>query len=305
MKRYSQHDAKTRKIYLTLHKRILRKKITFDGYNSLDKTFGVKNPKYFENKIALDAGCGNEGFTIIQLLKLKCSHVYAFDIGSDYIKPLDKILKSKGFSSSRYTLASGSLPKIPFKKKFDIVIANGVLLHLNSIAEIKKSFNNLSRLTKKKGYFYSSYGNAGGLIQEVIFPAIRNYYNENNEFKKFIDSLSTNKIETYLIKLEQDMKRYYGEKIDKKYLKKMFDEVFITFLHNYIQAPKWWSNETTPHFIEKLYKKNGFSEIKKINKFVKRENVRKYFSGFHYDNNFSLSKILYGHGYVTYIGKKK
>ena len=61
------------------------------------------------------------------------------------------------------------------------------------------------------------------------------------------------------------MKRYYGEKIDKKYLKKMFDEVFITFLHNYIQAPKWWSNETTPHFIEKLYNLDVLEKLEEIN----------------------------------------
>jgi SAM-dependent methyltransferase len=299
----------TRKVYQKLHARMIKKgasnkDIQKDIYDSLDKSFGI-DPKYFKDKIVLDAGCGSEGTVFFELLtKLKCKHVYAFDVGSSFKKNLIQLAKKKKIPSSRYTLASGALPNVPFKQKFDIVICNGVLIHLKNIKEIKKSFKNLSNLTKKNGYFFSLYGNAGGLIQESIFPAIRSYYRKNKVFKDFIDNLNEKNISSYITEFSKKIKKYYGEKIQEKYLKKMFDEVFIQFLHNYIQAPTWCSNETTPKFVENLYKKNGFKKIIRIKKFVKRKNIRKYFSVFHYNNNSILSKVLYGDGYVTYLGKK-
>jgi len=53
-----------------------------------------------------------------------------------------------------------------------------------------------------------------------------------------------------------------------------------------------------------MYKKNGFSNIKRIKKFVNRTDVRKFFAPLHYERESQISKMLYGQGYMQFIAKK-
>ena len=53
-----------------------------------------------------------------------------------------------------------------------------------------------------------------------------------------------------------------------------------------------------------MYKKNGFSKVKRIKKFVKRTDIRKFFAPLHFERDNHISKILYGDGYMQFIGKK-
>jgi len=65
-----------------------------------------------------------------------------------------------------------------------------------------------------------------------------------------------------------------------------------------------FSNVCTPELIEELYRSNGFVDVTRINEFVKRDDIRKYVASLHYDRDYPLSKLLYGKGYVEYIGRK-
>ena len=100
-------------------------------------------------------------------------------------------------------------------------------------------------------------------------------------------------------------KKNKGPKLDINYLKEMFSEDFCVFLHNHIQAPYWLTNECTKEFIIKMYKANGFTNIKRIKKFVKRTDIRKYFAPLHFERENKVSKILYGQGYMQFIAQKK
>ena len=53
-----------------------------------------------------------------------------------------------------------------------------------------------------------------------------------------------------------------------------------------------------------MYKKNGFKEVRRIKKFVKRDDIRKFFAPLHFERDSQISKLLYGQGYMQYIGKK-
>ena len=92
--------------------------------------------------------------------------------------------------------------------------------------------------------------------------------------------------------------------ISKNILKSLFGEDYCVFIQNFIQAPTWWSNECTPKFVEGLYKKCGFKNVKRLSSFTKRSDIRKYFAPLHYDLNHPISQLLYGEGYVQYVGEK-
>ena len=141
-------------------------------------------------------------------------------------------------------------------------------------------------------------------MQGVIFPAIRQYYNENKEFQMFVDSINTALLHSIIDKICDDTKKHTGKSFDRVFLKSLFGEDYCAFLQNFIQAPRWHSNECTPKLIEEFYKLHGFTNVRRVNKFVERTDVRKFFAPLHYDINHPFSKILYGEGCVLYIGQK-
>ena len=143
------------------------------------------------------------------------------------------------------------------------------------------------------------------MIQGSIFPAIREYYRSNIDFKNFIDNIKPDDIYDCIDKIVKVSNEYDIEGVNSEFLKGLFGEDFCVFLQNFIQAPTWLSNECTPSIIESLYRAHGFYEIKRVHNFVKRKDIRKFFAPLHYDLNDPISKILYGQGYVQFIGRKK
>ena len=214
-------------------------------------------------------------------------------------------LKKSGVPVGKYELKPGSVLDLPYGDgRFDFVAINGVLIHLQNIPEIMRGFSEGARVVKKGGYYFTSYGPCGGLIQGAIFPAIRRYYRENGEFKAFIDKISPETIHAAIDKICADSLTHAGEAFDAAFLKGLFGVDFCVFLQNYIQAPTWLSNECTPEFVEELYKAHGFSDVRRLNHFSKRSDVRKFFAPLHYDRDYPLARVLYGQGYVQYVGRK-
>ncbi len=303
----SKHDQDTRAIYQKQHERISSNKSAFDRIGGMydSNTFGMSSG-WFDGKSAIDIGCGNIGTMIIRLLKLGCTNVTGVDIDSDWIKPLSENIKSEGFDEELFHLKKGSVISIPYDdSSFDFVAVNGVLIHLENLEEIYKGFMDAARVTANNGVLYTSWGPCGGVMQSVIFPALRNHYRNDHEFKKFIDQIAPDQIHTAIEKIGSDSEKYGGEYIDVKAVKSLFGEDFCVFLQNFIQAPTWWSNECTPEYVEDLYKEAGFKQVRRVTSFTKRTDVRKYFAPLHFDRNYWLSKIMYGQGYVQYVGEKK
>ena len=298
--------TKTRKLYLRQHKRISDDNKTFNRIYGIysNQNYGLGND-WFKNKIVLDLGCGNFGALLIRLSKLKCKKIYACDLGQKWIKPLKKNLSKRGVSLKNIEMAPGDHLKLKYKKNFfDFVASNGVLTQLKNKKEIQKAFAQGAKVCKKGGYYFSSYGVSGGLVQSVILPAVRKHYKSNKVFKKFIDNLNVkemNKILKFIVKISE---KNNGPKLNYNFLKTMLSEDFCVFLHNHIQCPYWLTNEATEKFIRTMYKKNGFSKVKRIKKFVKRTDIRKFFAPIHFERDNHISKILYGDGYMQFIGKK-
>ncbi len=297
---------KTRKIYEKQHQRIAGDDTAFSRISasySAEK-FHV-DPKWFVGKTALDAGCGNFGALIVRLAELGCKKVHACDIGTDWVPKLAEHLVNKGVSKSRFELNAGNVVDLPYEdESIDFVAINGVLVHLKDMDEIERGFAEGVRVCKKGGYYFTSWGPSGGLVQGRIMPAARQHYREDEWFKSLIDNISPTLIHGVIDKICADSKQNGGEKLDDAFLKSLFGEDFCVFLQNFIQAPHWWSNECTPEYVGGLYKKYGFTKIERLDEFVKRTDIRKIFAPLHYDRDHPVSKALYGNGYVKYIATK-
>jgi len=303
----SSHDKNTRSIYQKQHERISGNKDAFSRISGMYKenTLGM-TADWFKGKRAVDIGCGNIGAMMIRLLELGVIYCTGVDIDSDWIKPLSENIERAGFHEGRFELKTGSVTNVPFEdESFDFVSVNGVLIHLENLDEIEKGFMDAARVTAVNGALYTSWGPCGGVMQGVIFPALRSHYKTDPVFKKFIDEITPDQLHKAFEKIGEDSCKYGGEAIDVGVLKSLFGEDYCVFLQNFIQAPTWWSNECTPEYVEKLYKKAGFEQVRRISSFTRRADVRKFFAPLHYDRNYWLSKILYGHGYVQYIGERK
>lgn len=297
---------KTRKIYEAQHERISNDQNAFDRNLSMysDKSFGM-DAAWFSGKNVLDAGCGNIGAAMIRFADLGAEKVYGCDLGSEWIPKLSKNLKIAGLSEGKFQLDAGSVVELPYSDdKFDYVSINGVLIHLADMNEIEKGFAEGVRVTKPGGYFYTSFGPCGGIMQGVIFPALRKHYLEDEGFRNLIDSLSPSLIHDAIESICKISLNNGGEDLNEPFLKSLFGEDFCMFLHNFIQAPTWWSNECTPKYVESLYAKYGFTEVRRLNRFVKRKDVRKFFAPLHFDRESEISKVMYGEGVPIYIGRK-
>jgi SAM-dependent methyltransferase len=300
------HHELTRNIYQKQHERISSDEDAagriFGMYET--STMGMP-PQWFSGKEAIDVGCGNIGALISRLRALGVKKCFGIDVGTDWIRPLETILLRNGFERSQFDLRTGSVLAIPFADDtFDFTAINGVLIHLADMSEIEKGFMEGARITKRGGALYTSWGPCGGLIQGVIFPAIRNHYRSDPQFRAFIDNISPEMLHRVIDKVVDDTEKFTSEVLDRELLKSLFGMDYCVFLQNFIQAPTWFSNECTPELVESLYSRAGFANVRRLNSFVKRSDIRKFFAPLHYDRDYDISKILYGQGYVQYIGEK-
>ena len=92
------------------------------------------------------------------------------------------------------------------------------------------------------------------------------------------------------------------EKLSLKLFKGLFDEDYCVMIQNIIQAPVRLPIEEK--YILNLYSKYGLKKPKRLKRFVKRSNIRKFFAPLHYHRDTEISKILYGSGNLEFISQK-
>ncbi len=100
-----------------------------------------------KNKKILDIGCGTGIYA--KLLSKKGAMVKGFDISPEMIK----IARS---NNRDLDLRIGSINNIPFKEKFDIVLASLIIHYLD---DWTKALNEVKKVLKKDGYFIFSISN--------------------------------------------------------------------------------------------------------------------------------------------------
>ena len=294
----------TRKIYHKQHNQIANNRVAMKRFiNMIDCKYFGKPKNFFYGKKILDAGCGNTAKLSIRFAQLGAS-VVACDLGNDFILDAKKSAKRYGVLK-KIKFLNASVLKLPFpNSSFDFVCCHGVLLHLKNHKEVTTAFKELSRVTKKNGFLYTVFGVSGGLFEEKIIPSLRDFYRKNYEFKKLIDKINP-EILARVFNQAKEISSKKGKRLDltSKNFKKLFDVDFCVYLQNIIQAPvRLDINEKN---IRKMYSQNSFIKIKRLQRFIYRENIRKFTAPLHYLRDNKLLKILYGSGNLEFLANKR
>ena len=295
----------TRAIYHQQHKKVASDPVAMKRFLGMFSEEYFQLPKnYFRGKHCLDAGCGDTAKLLIRLSHLGASSVIGLDLGTEFQATARANLLEHKVSESAFRLVSGSVDELPFSKnEFDFVACHGVIIHLADFDQAEKAFSELARVTKPGGRLYIVGGVVGGLFEDAIFPAVRDYYKRNPAFAELIDKLSTNDFGKAFDLIAKTMQERRQEVPDRATLEELFDNDLCVTIQNIIQAPvrlplsEQW-------FLEQ-FKKNGFGQPKRLRRFVERRNVRKWFAPLHFAVEHPLSRLLYGSGNLEFIGQKE
>jgi len=298
---------RTRSVYDAQHEMVAADEVAFRRLYDMYANASIPiPPEWFKGKTALDAGCGNAGPFISWLFDQGIKTVYGVDLGDAWMEKLHANLERRGIDRSRLHLKPGNVLEIPHPdESFDFVTINGVLTLMNNLDEVREAFREGVRVLKPGGYYYTVYGIAGGAFMAAIFPALQKYYQENAYFKEFIDTISPEVIHDTIDFALNEHRDRTGEAVASEGIKSLFGVEFCVFLQNYIQRPNELSSQCTPEFVESLYEENGFTDVERLNFYVKRTDVRKFSAPLHYNWDHPVSKALYGQGAVQYLGVKK
>ncbi len=303
----SETSDKTRAIYEKQHNMYLKDDVLFNRFLTMYSDLSYYHLKEDDLRGAtmLDAGCGNTAYFQVAMHNFGIKHQTCLELGNNWIEPLKNKLQEYNLPLDAFSFVPGSTDDLPFESEtFDFVTSNGVLVHLNDVAQAEKSFDELARVTKKGGNLYIVLGDTGGLFEEEVFPAIRRYYDKNKEFKKLVDNINPKEIGNILNLNESRINELSSSKVSYAGIEKLFDYDFCAFLQNVIQAPTRHCTSLDKEWVFTKFRELGFEEPKRCRRFVERKNIRKHFAALHYDLDSNLSKILYGDGNQEWIAKK-
>ena len=299
------YSEKTREIYHQQHARIAQDQTAMERFIGMFSTeyFGV-DPNFFSGKKVLDAGCGDTAKVIIAMSRMGAGEIHGIDLGQDFLPVAQDSMARHEIDTQKVHLHSGSVLALPFEdNSFDFVICHGVLLHLNSLDEVRAAFAELARVTRPGGQLYTVYGVVGGLLEGAIIPAVRDYYDSNPEFKKFIDHVSPGDFEAQAGFIREVMQRETGENVNLGALTALLDVDFCVMLQNLIQAPVRLPVDEA--MVRELYAEHGFQAPKRLRRYVKRKNIRKYLAPFHYEHEHPFSRMIWGSGNLEMLGEKQ
>jgi ubiquinone/menaquinone biosynthesis C-methylase UbiE len=298
-------SEKTREIYHKQHMRIANDAAAMKRFIGMFSTeyFQVEDT-FFSGKKVLDAGCGDTGKVIIALAQMGASELHGLDLGVDFIPVATKSIQARGIDTNKVFLRSGSVLELPYEdEEFDFVVCHGVLLHLNSLDEVTKAFKELARVTKQGGKLYTVYGVVGGLLEDAVIPAVRQYYAKDEAFRGFIDNVSPENFHQMSELITRVSGTYTDEALDVSKWIGLLDTDFCVMLQNLIQAPV--RLPVSEQMVLSMYRENGFEPPNKLKRYVKRQNIRKYLAPFHFESENSISRLFWGSGNLEFIAEKK
>lgn len=277
------HHETTREIYHAQHVRLAADETARSRIHAMytQEYFGIN----FKGLSVLDVGCGDMASLLIRTAQLGAAQLFGIEIGYEWIPSAKAELAREGLTADH--LGPGNVLSLTWPdRQFDFVSCNGVLLHLANKAEVEQGFAECARVSKR--YLYTTYGTGvGGLFEQAVFPAIRAYYRDNAAFRKMVD----------------DLRPAVFREVFPALPAEWFDEDFCVFLQNALQPPSRMVELCTAEYIEGLYRKHGF-KTRRLSRYVRRSNVRKFFSQLHFDKSNPVSKVLYGDGSVEFIGER-
>lgn len=268
-----------------------------------EEYFGL--PKgWFAGKSAVDAGCGSTGKVLIALHRMGAAHVDGFDLDTDFIPTAHASTRTYGVPDGAVTLKSGSVLDAPYPDaSFDFVCCHGVLLHLNSIEECRRGFDELVRITKPGGYLYTVFGISGGALEQAIYPALREHYRKTSAFKSFIDGIKPADFHAIVDLVAAGLSERENEHVDLSAFKSMLDTDLCVTIQNILQAPV--RLDVPESMVLEMYG-DRFDQLRRLRRYVERKNIRRFLAPLHYATAEDPTlQLWYGSGNLEFIASKK
>ncbi len=294
-------ENKIREIYQSQHERVSNSSKTMERFINMttEEYFGL-GKGWFKGKKILDAGCGNTGKMMITFNRFGCTDLTGMDIGNDFKKPLESTLSAYHIPKHTFKALSGSILNIPCKDNtFDFTCCQGVLYLMPTDRKLEHAFEELARVTKPGGFLYITAPPYGGLMNKII-ATIREHYIADKEFKDFIDNINIIDMYKTFAFIESEMLRVEVKKATIP--RNLFDEDLCVTIQNVIQTPI--SRTMPPEQLKGLFKYNNFTDIRRLKRYVKYNNIRRYLSPLYFNHQHKMSRILYGSGALDFIGRK-
>jgi ubiquinone/menaquinone biosynthesis C-methylase UbiE len=294
----------TRRVYHAQHLRLLHDAAAMRRHLAMfqEDYFGL-GPGWFTGRRVLDAGCGDTAKGAIRYHQFGAREVHGIDLGEAWIAGARQSLEREGVPAGAIELRSGSVLAIPYPDaSFDFVACHGVLVHLADVASAVAAFAELARVTAPGGYLYTVYGLVGGLLEDAVWPALRAYYRDNAEFRAFVDTLAPPVLHAVIRKIVDDMQRHTGETDDLSALFPLLDVDFCVYIQNALQAPVRLA--IPEGWVREQYARHGFEDVRRLKRYVKRTNIRKYEAPLHFDREHPVSRLLYGSGNLEFIARR-
>ena len=289
----NKFEKKTRETFHDLH-------ISQSRVGSYERLVQMLTPDYlmedgdfFENKTCLDAGCGSNANATYSMLHHGAKMVYAFDLDETFIKTASEHLRE---FNNRYCLEAGNVLEMRYAdESFDFVHCCGVLHHT---ADPSKGLAELARVTKKGGQLYILMYGKGGLTRDIT-SLLREKYNTDEEFNKFIDNLNMEYIhqivEFILLTMKENNDPFFS-KHSIKPLMQLLDEDLVLTIKDRITAPAY--HEHSEEELRRALSALGFEKIQRLVRYPKIRNLRRFLSPFYHKYDTDISKMLYGSGVI-------
>ncbi len=310
-KGYSDLQKRTKEIYIEQHKNYSRDKSIFNRFLAValdPKSYDLPK-EFFAGKSVLDAGCGNTGYFQVAMHALGASHITCLDLGTEWMPELEKVMKEHGIPDSALSYREGSTAALPFAdESFDFVASNGVLMHLESAIEAEKALCELARVTKKGGLIYAYAGiSSPGIVDRYIVPALRKAYQEDSDFRQYIDNITPEQVTSDLLTCfssAQEFDKSFPPSL-QGYIQTLFTLDSATFTQNMLQVPVQLGTVLGFDWIKDKLDRLGFKNIRRVpEKYWVRSDYRKFLAPLHYNRDTRLSKLLYGDGHVKVVAEK-
>lgn len=298
-------NKKTRKVFHNIHVEQNKDDAIYNRLVTLLSTdyLGVEKD-YFKGKTCLDAGCGSNANGAFAILSLGAQKVHAFDLDESFILTAKERLKP---FEGKFELSADNVLNTKFEdNKFDFIHCSGVLHHTGK--RVIEGLKELSRILKPGGQLYFMVLGTGGILQEFD-EVLRKKYQTNEKFKKLIDDLDEVQIREFFLSIISSMKDH-GDALVKPFsdktemvLEDLFDKDFTLTIKDRIQAPVY--TESSESELREWLKGNQFKDIRRLKRYPKYDNVRRFLAPLYHEYNSEWARLLYGEGLIQIIATKK
>lgn len=297
-----QLKDQTRAVYNALHREQLEDEAIFTRLTELTTPayFGVAED-YFQDKHALDAGCGNNANAAYALLQAGAGHVWLLDVGEEWMHTAREALEA---FHGRYTLVSGDVQALSFDaKQFDFVHCSGVVHHLETPA---RGFAELARVTRPGGRLYVGIMGASGGILYSWVNQLRERYQQDVIFRQIVDNLRAEQLVWWVEWLLAERRAHEETTPEEEaFFRSLFDRDLVLTIKDRLQAPTWNGFAFTEAQVRDWYLVAGFDEVERVTRYPRGiGNIRRFLAPLFHRYDIPLARLLFGEGFIQLIGRK-